>query len=197
MSDHELLTRLRAGDSRIYKLIFDVHYRNLVKYANRFLNDVECSRDIVQEVFVYLWEKRAVLNIDQALDSYLYRAVHNACINHIKRGKIKSNYIQEFLLRANPDTDRGTQTTGGFERLVEKELSAQIDQILNSLPAQCGNIFKLSRHRGLKNKEIADLYNISTRTVETQIFRALKIFKEKLQNTLIIAMLLKIFDFFR
>lgn len=193
MLDAESIEKLKAGDKAIYKQVFDIYYKDLVKYANKFLNDVESSRDLVQEVFCYIWERRSSMSIESSLNAYLFRAVRNACINQIKRNKFKLNYIQDFLLRVNNEDSLRIEKATGYDNLVEQDLSEQIDSIVASLPTQCRNVFKLSRYKGLKNQEIADLYSISVRTVETQIFKALTIFREKLQNTLVFLLFLKIF----
>lgn len=193
MLNAEFVEKLRAGDLASYKQVFDVYYKDLLKYANRFLNDIESSRDLVQEVYCYMWEKRSTLSIESSLDSYLFRAVRNACINQIKRNKLKANYIQEFMLRVNNEDTFSIERKSGYDHLVEQDLSKMIESIVESLPVQCGNIFKLSRFKGLKNQEIADMYNISVRTVETQIFKAVKVFREKLQPILVFLFFLKNF----
>jgi RNA polymerase sigma-70 factor, ECF subfamily len=193
MLNAEFVEKLRAGDLASYKQVFDIYYKDLLKYANRFLNDIESSRDLVQEVYCYMWEKRSTLSIESSLDSYLFRAVRNACINQIKRNKLKANYIQEFMLSVNSEGTFAIERKSGYDNLVEQDLKEMIESIVESLPAQRGNIFKLSRFKGLKNQEIADMYNISVRTVETQIFKALKVFREKLQPILVFLFFLKNF----
>jgi len=193
MLDAEFIEKLRAGDMAIYERVFDIYYKDLLKYANRFINDVEISRDLVQEVYCYIWEKRRSLTIETSLDAYLFRAVRNACINQIKRNKLKLNYIQDFLLRVNSEESLYIEKATGYDHLIEQDLSEEIESILASLPTQCGNIFRLSRYKGLKNQEIAQLYDISVRTVETQLFKALKIFREKLQHSLVFLFFLKFF----
>ncbi|MBK7651223.1 MAG: RNA polymerase sigma-70 factor [Flammeovirgaceae bacterium] len=193
MLNAEFVEKLRAGDLASYKQVFDIYYKDLLKYANRFLNDIESSRDLVQEVYCYMWEKRSTLSIESSLDSYLFRAVRNACINQIKRNKLKVNYIQEFMLRVNSEDTFSIERKSGYDHLVEQDLKEMIESIVESLPVQCGNIFKLSRFKGLKNQEIADMYNISVRTVETQIFKAVKVFREKLQHILVFLFFLKNF----
>ncbi len=193
MLNAEFVEKLRAGDLASYKQVFDIYYKDLLKYANRFLNDIESSRDLVQEVYCYMWEKRSTLSIESSLDSYLFRAVRNSCINQIKRNKLKVNYIQEFMLRVNSEDTFSIERKSGYDHLVEQDLKEMIESIVESLPVQCGNIFKLSRFKGLKNQEIADMYNISVRTVETQIFKAVKVFREKLQHILVFLFFLKNF----
>ena len=160
--------------------MFYDHYKNLVLYAKKFVNETEIARDLVQDVFIYLWDKRNKLNIERSLPSYLFRAVHNACINYLKRESNKEDYIRNFLLRINSDNYSTSAYEDAHELVVQKDLLEQIETIVEGLPEQCRNIFKMSRFKGLKNREIAEIYAISQRTVETQIYRALKVLKESL-----------------
>lgn len=182
LSDQEILKGLRRGDLKSFQFLFDEHYKGLVSYARRFMPDADVSRDIVQDVFAYIWEKRNTLLISRSFQSYLYRAVHNACINYLKKEENKGNYVKEFLLKVHANAETDYDGRDGYTALIEKDLSEKINSAIDELPDQCRNIFKLSRFKGLKNKEIADIYSISTRTVETQIYRAMKVMKDRLKQ---------------
>jgi RNA polymerase sigma-70 factor (ECF subfamily) len=106
--------------------------------------------------------------------------VRNACINHLKRDSLKEDYIKQFLLTINGHELSTGKSLDVHELVVHKDLLQRIELIIESLPDQCKNMFRMSRFRGLKNKEIAEIYSVSTRTVETQIYRALKVLKEDL-----------------
>lgn len=177
----ELIQRLKSGDKAIFETVFEDNYKNLVLYAKKFVIETEIARDVVQDVFIYLWDKRTKLNIDKSLSSYLFRAVHNSCINHLKRESTKEAYIRNFLLKINNGIRMAGKSENAHEILVHKDLSERIELVIEGLPEQCRNIFRMSRFRGLKNKEIAELYAISPRTVETQIYRALKVLKENVR----------------
>jgi RNA polymerase sigma-70 factor (ECF subfamily) len=176
----EVVEKLKCGDKKAYESLFMTHYKNLVLYAKKFVVDTEIARDIVQDVFFYLWEKRNTLNIDKSISSYLFRSVRNACINHLKRDSLKEDYIKQFLLTINGQELSTDKSLDVHELVVHKDLLQRIELIIESLPDQCKNMFRMSRFRGLKNKEIAEIYSVSTRTVETQIYRALKVLKEDL-----------------
>jgi len=180
ISEREIISKLCDGDREVFISLFQSNYKSLVLYAKKFVLDTEIARDLVQDVFVYLWDKRKQLNIDRSLDSYLFRAVHNICINHLKRESKKANYLKHFLLNFNGTAMASSISDDSHEIAVHNDLLANIESIIESLPEQCRNIFRLSRFKGLKNKEIAELYSISTRTVETQIYRAVKVMREKL-----------------
>jgi len=181
VTELEIISRLKNGDRDVFENLFHDNYRNLVLYAKKFVIDTEISRDLVQDVFIYLWDKREKLNINKSLSSYLFRAVHNGCINHLKRESTKESYIRNFLLNINEGVYSTKASDDAHEVVVHKDLSERIELIVAELPEQCRNIFRMSRFKGLKNKEIADIYAISPRTVETQIYRALKVLKENLR----------------
>lgn len=176
----EIIVRLKSGDKVVYEQLFQSNYRNLVLYAKKFVMETDIARDLVQDVFVYLWDKRQNLSIEKSLSSYLFRGVHNACINYLKRESTKDNYIKQFLINLNGNAYQTSHEEDAHEMLVRNDLLKQIEGIVDTLPEQCRNIFKMSRFRGMKNKEIAEIYSISPRTVETQIYRALKVLKENL-----------------
>ena len=84
ISEKEVISKLRKGDKEAFEHLFQENYKNLVLYAKKFVMDTEIARDLVQDIFIYLWEKRQKLTINKSLSSYLFRAVRNACINHLK-----------------------------------------------------------------------------------------------------------------
>lgn len=186
-SESEIIAKLQNGDKKMYIWIFNSNYKKLVLYAKKFVMDTEIARDLVQDVFIYLWDKRQILNIDKSLSSYLFRSVHNACVNHLKRESTKALYIKQFLLNLNDGHYTASLSDDAYELAVHNDLLSRVELIIESLPEQCRNIFRMSRFRGMKNKEIAEVYSISPRTVETQIYRALKVLKEKLSPHLTIA----------
>lgn len=187
ISEKKVISRLRLGDKKAYEQLFLDNYKNLVLYAKKFVMETETARDLVQDVFIYFWEKRQKISIDKSITSYLFRAVHNACINYLKRESTKENYIKHFLINLSEGAYKTTASENAYELVVHKELSVRIEGIIETLPEQCRNIFKMSRFRGMKNKEIAEIYSISPRTVETQIYRALKVLKENLKPYLSLA----------
>lgn len=188
-TDREIRSNLRDGNVEAYRFIFSEYYKPMVAYARKFVIDFDVARDIVQEVFFYIWEKRENLNIDLSVKSYLFRATRNASLNHLKRDEYKNNYAASLLAKLNATSEVPSNYENGYQFLLEKELSAEIGKIVNSLPVQCRTIFELSRYKGLKNKEIAESQGVSVRTVETQIYRALKVLRSNLSHHLSILLI--------
>src|ERR1700754_83377 len=138
-----------------FEQAFKSHFKSLHAYACTLLRDPAVAEEIVQNIFVRLWEKRADLTIREKLSSYLYQAVHNESLNHLKHLKRRSAY-QSHVMRQN--------TPGDKEKTAEKiglsELEVRLEKALNELPEQCRIIFHLSRFEELKYKEIADRLNL-------------------------------------
>ncbi|MDR2928712.1 MAG: RNA polymerase sigma-70 factor [Cytophagaceae bacterium] len=168
-----LYNRLRNGEERAFKQLYDEHYRRLAVFANTILSDSDLARSVVQDVFVTLYEKREEINIHTSLKSHLFQSVRNRCLNILKHDKITRIHHQRIL-------DNSSKIEKPFETLEYNELEKLITDVINSLPEQCKRIFRMSRYDNLSNQEIADHLVLSKRTVETQISKALKRLKEEL-----------------
>lgn len=169
----------REGQIKVFEEIFHTYYERLARYAFTLTNSETKANDIVQSVFVKVWDKRDMLVVSDNFESYLYRATYNLSLNEIRNTKIKSQYI-DHITRNSPGTDNT------HNEIMEHELAEQIDKIMNGLPGQCKAIFQKSRLEGKKYKEIAEEMNLSVKTVETQIGRALARFRKELKDYLII-----------
>lgn len=184
ISETDILNEIQQGNERVFEMIFRKYYQSLSNYAFNFLKDMDDSEEIVQGVFLKLWEQRESIEISVSLKSYLYRAVHNTCLNRIKHLKIQDVYKEynaEFL---EETYDSAT------DLLYKNELEKRIAEALSKLPEQCRLIFKLSRFEELKYQEIADQLGLSIKTVENQIGKALKIMRTELSDYLIILMII-------
>lgn len=153
-------------------------YQPLCRYAYSFVSDHEEAEEIVQASFIGIWEKRQTIDIDTSLKAYLYRVVRNASLNVIKHGKVKQIYLEQSEFTAEKTTDATEQV------LITDELERKIFSAIQTLPEQCRLIFKLSRFEEMKYQEIANQLNISIKTVENQMGKALKIMREQLREYL-------------
>jgi RNA polymerase sigma-70 factor (ECF subfamily) len=172
-SDTYLLKQIDNNDVGAFEVFYKKYYRPIYNYAKYFLKKESDCQDVVQDVFAYVWESRHKLYIEKTIKAYLLRACHNTCINHLKKQSTKQKHVSAFISSSNMFED-------GYHAIFENELRRTIDDVVEELPQQCRKIFKLSRLKGLKYKEIATLLEISPKTVETQIYRALKVFKKRL-----------------
>jgi len=168
-----MIRGLRSGRENAYDELFRDYYRPLTVFAMKYVSEPELAREIVQNLFVYLYENRSSLVITTSLHSYLYQSVRNRCLNQIKQWKTHKDHLERY--RAEQDDAEDLEAT-----IRENELEHAIFKIIDSLPSQRQRVFNMSRVHGLSNSEIAAKLNISKRTVETHISHALKVLREKL-----------------
>jgi RNA polymerase sigma-70 factor (family 1) len=178
LSEQQYWQLISEGDKNAFEQLFKTYYTPLCNYACSLIKDIDESEEVVQNMFYNIWNKREALQINNSVKSYLYRAVHNDCLNKIKHGKIKSVYAEDYKKSADASFEDASKT------LQAKELGKQINEAIASLPEQCGIVFKLSRFENLKYTEIAEHLNISVKTVENHMGKALKIMRERLKDHL-------------
>jgi RNA polymerase sigma-70 factor (family 1) len=167
---------LKEGDEGSYRELFLSYYKPLTAFALKFVSDRESAKDIVQSVFVKLYERRDTLSIEENIKSYLYQAVSNASINQLKKDSVRLGHQGGFV---NEQTDIFFQ-----DALEQTEEELRIHNAINALPPQCRKIFIMSRLEEKKNQDIAEELAISIRTVETQISNALRALRKSLVSIL-------------
>lgn len=172
----DILLKLAADDKQAMETLFRSHYEEMCKYAFSILQDQYMAEDIVQEIFLRLWEKRKSLIIKQSFRSYLFSSTHNNCIQLIKHKCVIDRHCKETLQSA------GKSSPKCDERLHLSELQKLVSQTLQSLPEQTRYVFHLSRTEGLKYAEIAQKLEISIKTVEAKMGQALKQFRSYLKE---------------
>lgn len=163
-----------------FETIFRMYYSNLCAYANKFVYDVDTSEEIVQEVFFQLWKQREEIGISTSLKSYLYRSVRNRSLNFIKHNRIKDEYENYSKQSKN------NEVASPEDEIYASELEQKIVETIDQLPPERKKIFIMSRYDGLKYKEIAEKLNISIKTVENQMGKAIKYLRENLVDYLTI-----------
>jgi len=163
-TDQELIAGLKDDDHEAFNEIHDDHFDELLRSAYNVIRDRDASMDILQEVFVWFWEHRADHKMS-SIKGYLLMAVKYQTSNYIRKGKVRGNFIL-----ANSEA----KFTVNEEALELKELQTIIASFTERLPEKCAQIFKKSKEEHLSNKEIAQLYGISEKTVSVQLHRALK-----------------------
>ena len=172
-----------ARDERAFEQLFKKYFKDLHSYACAMVKDEAVAEGIVQNVFLKLWERADTLNYQQTPAPYLYRSVHNECLNHLKHKKVRLAYNQ--YLQRQPYHDKGSSV----QKIQLSELQQKISIALAELPQQCRTIFQMSRFGDMKYQEIADELDISIKTVEAQMGKALKVLRKKLADYLPILLL--------
>jgi RNA polymerase sigma-70 factor (ECF subfamily) len=151
-------------------------------FAVGFVKDAEAAREIVQEVFVNLWEKRETIDRSKQVKSYLAASVRNRCLNHLRNNRKFSPSLLELQGLSDEAEAAG-------DRLVERELSEAIAEAIAGLPDRCREIFLLNRNHHLRYQQIADHLQISVKTVETQMSKALQHLRVRLAGFLTLLLL--------
>ena len=170
-----LLQKLKAGDQTAFDKLFRQYYKYLVVVAYKYIKDDHLSKDLVQEVFMDLWKRRETISIEQSLKFFLRRAVINRSLATIRKNS-------RISLEEDAGLNVPTRTNETESAYQMKELNEVLESAYAKLPARCLEVFKLSRHEGLSHKEIAAKLDISTKTIENQMTKALKIIRAALKE---------------
>ncbi len=172
-----------------YSGIFRKYYPSLLFYATRFI-DQEQAEDIVQDAFVELWERRDSIEMGEQIASFMYRSVYTKTINKLKHEAVVSKYgsalMDIYKAKMNflsPDHN------DILKKIENKEMKQEIFLVIEELPDRCKEVFKLSYLHSMKNKDIAEVLGISLRTVETHMYKALKLLRSKLSHLIFLFLL--------
>ncbi|RIH64200.1 RNA polymerase sigma-70 factor [Mariniphaga sediminis] len=174
--NNQLTERIKSDDIGAFKSLYDLYSRQLLNFILQYLKETGEAEEILQDVFLSVWESRKSLQVDKSVKSYLFRIAVNKVYNHLKRRVVERKY--QYYLSNNEHTSENNIE----DKIYFSELKETIDQILGQLPVQQRRIFRLSRLEGMSHDEIAKKFNISVRTVENQIYRAGKFVKSKLNG---------------
>lgn len=188
INESHLLQKLKADDQNAFDQLFKQYYKYLVVIAYKYIKDDHLSKDLVQEVYMDLWKRRASIEIEQSLKYFLRRAVINRSLATIRKN---SRITLDESAGLNEST-RDNETEASFQM---KELNEVLESAYGKLPPRCLEIFKLSRQEGLSHKEIAAKLDISTKTIENQMTKALKVIRATLKEYGAIGFFL-LFNFF-
>ncbi len=175
----------RSLDKQLFEQLFRDYFTRLCNFAQSYINDLDTAREIVQEVYINLWQKKESIDTDKSIKSYLYASVKNRCLNYIRDNKKFRSYVLDVEIA-------DFEVTFESDAFTESELQTKINNALGKLPEKCRQVFQLSRFEELKYKEIAAKLNISVKTVEAQMSKALKILREELKDYIIVVLLMMI-----
>jgi len=183
LENESIGTLLAQRDEAAFEQMFKTHFKRLHAYAFTILRDEIQAEEMVQQVFFKLWERSENLSLTGSVSSYLYRAVHNESLNYIKHQKVRSNHQLNVAYSMKNEVEHPAK------KIMAGELEKKIHSALNELPEQCRTIFQMSRFDELKYREIADKLDISVKTVESQMSKALRLLRVKLVDFLIFILL--------
>jgi RNA polymerase sigma-70 factor (ECF subfamily) len=164
IEDKIIFNEIKRGNKTVYKALFDDYYQSLVQFAQSYLYDQQESEDLVQELFLHIWENARKMTIQTSVKAYFYQSVKNRCLNRLKTVKVTDRNHLLYL--------EGMVSSEEDVQYFESDILEKIKMTINDLPPQMAQIFCLKFYDGLKREEIASQMNVSVNTVKTQLQRA-------------------------
>ena len=191
MDDSALISRMKEGDRKAFNILYARHVDACRGYAELMVGNM-FSTDIVQDVFLKVWDRRETISVSDSLRPYLLKAIYNRALNSIRGTSYRQQYRNEFSERIerlsaqtyDPDANEV------IRKLYLKDDMAAIEDVVRLLPDRCCQIFRMSYINGLSHKEIALRLGISVSTVDNHIYKALKVLRENLSDPRIYMMIL-------
>lgn len=175
LNDAALIRLLKERNETGFEQVFKAHFKGLYGYAYTLIRDPAPAEDIVQNVFYKLWEKMDGLSFSGgSVAAYLYRSVYHESLNYLKHQKIKRKHQSHIVRQMNDQPDNAAK------KILTGELEQRLQTAIAELPEQCRIIFQMSRFEELRYREISDRLNISVKTVENQMGKALKFLRVRL-----------------
>ncbi len=170
-----------------FESLFRSEYKGLCFFAQTYVKDGEAAREIVQDAFLGLWEKRESIDVTRNVRAYLTTGIRNKCLNHLRDNKkFHTNLLDIENLPANEEQFDSFDS----DHLTEQELHTTIQTAISELPEKCREVFLLSRNENLKYREISDKLGISVKTVEAQMSKALQYLRTRLAGYLKLVILI-------
>jgi RNA polymerase sigma-70 factor, ECF subfamily len=186
-SDTLLVTMLRQNDKDAFRVLYNRYSKKIYYFSLKYIGNNTEAEELVQSVFISVWEKRMSLDPDNSVKSYIYKAAVNYIYNFLKRKAIRDRFIESEIKNGQDSSDNT------YEQVFFNDLERSINSAVETLPPQQQKIFQLSHFDGLSHKEIAKKLDLSVRTVENQMYRALKIIKNNIDRGIFLILLLVIY----
>lgn len=183
LQNQYFLNGLTSGNEKIFRLIMEEWYSRLFNFANNYLNNEENTKEVLQDVFLKLWDNRQKLSADTNLNAYLFTLTRNRCIDLIRREKLMLQFRtdkQEEYRRLSENFEALSDPI--LDNLFAMEIQAEINRTISELPEQCQKVFVLSRIKGMNNREISRTMVLSEKTIESHLTKALKTIRLALER---------------
>ena len=185
-----LVTKVTKGDENAFEKLFRIYYARLHKYANYFINDLDEAEDLVQEVFVQIWNNRSRIDNQQKFSSYIFKLVKNRCLNNLKHKIVEGKYVDKQLADSTEELYHiSFEMDEGFKS-VDELLSAELEKLMDKMPDRCSECFRLKWIEGKTIKEIAATMQISTTMVDKHLAKGLNIARTNLDPEMFLFLIL-------
>lgn len=180
-----LIMRLKDGDKASFERVFEYFYHRLYVFINEYVHDSEVAKNILQDVFLILWEKKSILLDDSNLNAWLYTVAKNKALKYLRHEEYIKKHVEiSFQIQNENTLNAFALDTLDTSEFAFSEIEKIIQRTLATMPENVQVIFKLSRYDNLKNREIAEKLNISEKTVEANITKSLKLLRVALKDYL-------------
>jgi RNA polymerase sigma-70 factor (family 1) len=184
--ERKIVTGIKSGDRTVFRELFDIYYTKLFLYAKSYVENEKEAEDIVQDLFFHLWEKRREVVIFSSVSAYLFRAIHNRCIQYLRHKKVVEGYEERHIFKIKEaEILYKSSTDFSFSTFQIKEIQLIFDRVYDDLPEKTREVFRLSREGSQSNKDIAKAMDMSIKSVEYYITKALRKFRFALRDYLI------------
>lgn len=177
-----LIRQFKTGDHHSFKVLYQKYAPKLYGFSRKYLNSDEDAEEIVQEIFLRIWEKKDNIDESQSFSSYIFQAAKYRIFNGFRK-KINEQAYLDFMIYADDSSSNFTDMEVEYQ-----EIKSKAETAISAMPPKRQEIFRMSREQGLKNKEIAEKLQISIKTVENQMSQALKFLKDELIDYQLIIM---------
>lgn len=175
MEDSSLASALKQDSLKAFEALYNRYKKLIYSFSLKYLHDSEDSRELVQTVFINLWEHRKYLDDQRPVKSYIYKSAVNAIYNVLKKKAVRKRYILNQLLKPE-------ETTDPYEQIFYTDLDERINVVIDSLSPQQKKIYDLKSREGLTCEEIAERLQLSVRTIENQVYRVNKVLKKQFRS---------------
>ncbi len=170
-----IFNRMVEGDKDAFRFFFEKYYTDLCNLVNIYIHDETMAEELVQDIYIYFWEKKGKIQIESSVKAYLLKASKNKSLNFLRNEKTRLNIHEKIRKTSEPLYEMPANT------LDAEQLREIIENAVKSLPEKCGEIYRLAKEKELSYKEIAEELGISVKTVENQMSIALKKLRDQLR----------------
>lgn len=177
---------MQKNNKSDFSRVYSIYFPKLVRFAREFVLSTEDAENIIQDIFIYLWEHQVLLDTLTNLNAFLFTLVKNKCIDQLRHRKLLERKREEFKIVLDKEIQLKLYALQQFDEnaLSNEDIEIILNNAINSLPEKCREVFILSRMEGLKNREIAERLNISAKTVENQMTTAIRKLRVELKDYL-------------
>ena len=175
ISDELLVAEIKKDNEEAFKSLYDRYSRKIYYFSFRYLGSKEETEELLQSIFINIWQHRRSLDATRPVKDYIYRSAVNYIANYLKKKAVRTRFNESEIHKGE------IQSNHTYEQVLLHDLESLINSIVETLPSQQQKIFRLSRYEGLTHKEIASKLSLSVRTVENQMYRVLKVLRKILK----------------